>query len=288
LSKAGNIGGALTQFRLALGKEPGHIAARSWLISLLVSQQQLGPAQKWAEETVQMHPNEAICHLDLATVLEQQGRMQEALIQTRRAVELAPDDPDARLKLALRLFDLRQMPEAILACREGLRLAPTDAQVHLLLGLALGAEASKSHPARELGGREPLPSPQATPFSYADTLNGEAINHLRLVCRLLPNSPEPLAPLAWMLATNPRAELRAGPEAVKLAERATKMSLGPPTLLALAAAYGESSQYEKAIAAIEQANKLLEQEPNADLRERSQRLSEHFRKAIPFRQKRLE
>src|SRR5262249_6672059 len=130
LSKAGKFGGALGQYQWALRKDPGHVAARSWLINLLLSQEQSGPAQKFAEEAMQLHPNEVICRLDLAKVQEQQGRILESVTETSRAVELAPDHPQARLRLASRLFKLGRMSETVAACREGLRLSPTDPDLH--------------------------------------------------------------------------------------------------------------------------------------------------------------
>ncbi|MBI3861893.1 MAG: tetratricopeptide repeat protein [Planctomycetia bacterium] len=62
---------------------------------------------------------------------------------------------------------------------------------------------------------------------------------------------EPLREIAWLLATCPTAELRNGAQAVELAQEACELThfTNPAALNALAAAYAESGDFPKAIAA---------------------------------------
>lgn len=64
--------------------------------------------------------------------------------------------------------------------------------------------------------------------------------------------------LAWVLATDPRDEIRDGPRAVELARRACELSdwKDPVTLDTLAAAYAEVGAWEKAVETQERAAEL--------------------------------
>src|SRR5205823_2524574 len=78
--------------------------------------------------------------------------------------------------------------------------------------------------------------------------------------QLLPNSPEPLARLAWVLATHPDDELRRGSDALFLAGRANDLakSSSAQALDALAAALAEQRQFDQAAQTAEKARLLAE------------------------------
>ena len=63
--------------------------------------------------------------------------------------------------------------------------------------------------------------------------------------------------LAWLLATSPDAKVRNGPEAVTLAEKSVALTGGTNAayLDALAAAYAETGQFDKAVGIQKQATK---------------------------------
>ena len=65
--------------------------------------------------------------------------------------------------------------------------------------------------------------------------------------------------LPWMLATSPYPEMRCGSDAVYYAERAAAYSNGkdPWVLRALAAAYAENGDFDRAVSAEQQAMDLL-------------------------------
>ena len=64
--------------------------------------------------------------------------------------------------------------------------------------------------------------------------------------------------LAWLLATQPSPEVRNGPEAVRLAERACALTSRTNLwfLHTLAAACAESGNFTQAVAAAEEARRL--------------------------------
>jgi len=85
----------------------------------------------------------------------------------------------------------------------------------------------------------------------------EAIEDFHRVVQLQPDRAKILASLGWTLATHHDAELRNGPEAVRLAQRACQLTQYKifGAIDTLAAAYAESGQFDLAV---ETASKALE------------------------------
>ena len=73
-----------------------------------------------------------------------------------------------------------------------------------------------------------------------------------------PDDPRLAARLAWLLATAPEDSLRDGAEAVRLAERAVKVTGDrlPEALDVLAAAYAEAGRFDDATATARRAREL--------------------------------
>jgi len=88
----------------------------------------------------------------------------------------------------------------------------------------------------------------------------EALQEYREVVRLHPDDPIALNNLAWCLATNPRPELRNGPEAIRLARRAVELTgqQQPVPLGTLAAAYAADHQFAKAVEAATRAQAVAQ------------------------------
>ena len=83
----------------------------------------------------------------------------------------------------------------------------------------------------------------------------DGLQRLRDIATNAPDSPRMLDELAWLLATYPDSELRDGAEAVRLAERACALTdrRVPALLATLAAAYAETGDFSRGIAAGEEA-----------------------------------
>ena len=88
----------------------------------------------------------------------------------------------------------------------------------------------------------------------------EAIAEYRLALDGNPDLLEPLAALAWTLATSPEASLRRPREAIQLAERAAMLTSGRDVTVldALAAAYAAAGQFSDAVATEQRALDLVE------------------------------
>lgn len=181
---------AVLRFEAALRADTNDVNARSSLVSSLRAMGRHSEARQVIEEAVRMRPTEAIYHLDLASVHETNGDMEEAIAHTRRATELAPDHPFAWVQLTRRLEKLERFSDVEQAAREGLRVAPSQPELHLRLGLARAELAKFSGIA-----------PQKA-VADGDSMIAEAVMHLRLAVELAPQWPLAGNSLARILATH--------------------------------------------------------------------------------------
>jgi len=117
--------------------------------------------------------------------------------------------------------------EAAEAFSLALRITPDDAEVHCHLAAALASQHKTS----------------------------EAVQHYRAALKLVPDLPEALNNLAWVLATASDDTLRDGADAARLAERALRLPPVKGMCVAgtLAAAYAEAGRFPEAIATAEKA-----------------------------------
>ena len=128
-----------------------------------------------------------------------------------------------------------------------------------------------------------------------------AVEEFRRSLALRPNQPDLLNDLAWILATDPRPEIRNGPDAVEFAIQACGFTRGtqPVFLGTLAAAYAEEGRFDDAVsatqkahdiaaaqsAAARKANQLSAARGQQALAERELQLLELYRSHQPFREK---
>jgi spermidine synthase len=113
----------------------------------------------------------------------------------------------------------------------------------------------------------------------------KTLGERREAMRLRPNDAALLNDTAWMLATNPNASIRNGTEAVELAERALKLSVGnePAILDTLAAAYAEAGRFSEAVAAANKALDLATQRHQETLADRLRARLTLYKAGKPFR-----
>jgi hypothetical protein len=93
--------------------------------------------------------------------------------------------------------------------------------------------------------------------------------------------------LAWLLATYPDSNSRDGLEAVHLAERACALTEGrdPALLATLAAAYAETGDFSRGVAAADEALKRAQAIGDTDGVKLSENILMALRAGLPFRHK---
>jgi Tfp pilus assembly protein PilF len=104
--------------------------------------------------------------------------------------------------------------------------------------------------------------------------NREAVARLNTALELKPDSADAMNNLAWILSTCPDANIRDGPRAAQLAQRACELThyQAIPLITTLAAAYAEEGDFDKAIATTQQAIALAQQQGNAQMDDANEEL----------------
>jgi len=230
-----------------------HDAAAAFFLTL----QNTDRAAAHLTEALRVDPDFVSAHYNLATALVRLGRPSEALEHLRRAVQLRPDLVAARVNLGASLRLLKRYDEAKTELRAALGLQPGNAVAHTNLGGILSTEGRRR----------------------------EAIAEYRLALDANPDLLEPLAALAWTLATSPEASLRRPGEAIQLAERAAMLTSGRDVTVldALAAAYAAAGQFSDAVATEQRALDLVETAGAAATAESIRARLELYRRKKPFR-----
>jgi tetratricopeptide (TPR) repeat protein len=194
-----------------------------WIVA---EQKEYDDAEKHLEASLALKEDNAQAHSNLGRVLSLRGRGAEAEPHFRRALELKPKDFDIRRSYASALAEQGRAAEAVEQLREALRLR-ADMDVRLQLATLL----------------------------YQTRRLKEAVAEYRAVVAAKPDELEALSNLAWLLATSADESLRNGAEAVRLAERACRVSdyKQARALGALGAAYAEAGRFAEAVEATQRA-----------------------------------
>lgn len=273
-----------------LETNPGNIALHNDVALLYLELGQTEKAIAHFDEIVRLKPDSADAHFNLGTTLMQAGRFEEAIAQYQEALRIKPDSAAAHNNLGNVLDRQGKLDEAIAEYREVLRLQPNYSKAHNNLGFTLvkrgRAEEALGHFREALRLEPQLPDAH---YNLALALQNrgewrEAVTQFREALELRADWAPVLADLAWVLATGADDRLRDGREAVRLAERAVNLTgrRDPEALDVLAAAYAETSQFDRALEAVQQAIQLG---PSQPLAARMIERQELYRKRLPFRQR---
>jgi Flp pilus assembly protein TadD len=179
------------------------------------------------------------------------GEKEIALTHYRITLALNPNDNQARDALGVLLTSGGHWAAAEAFFDESLLREPGDYMAHITLGEIL------PHLGRQ----------------------SEAISQLEAALRSKPDGPEALNNLAWTLATGPESDLRNGPRAVELAQRACRLTDFKQTMFVgtLAAAYAEAGRFDDAMATTQKAITLAQQNGERDLLQKNRELLERYR-----------
>lgn len=248
-----------TLFHDTLAKNPMAWGMHNDLGVMLAAKKDYPAAEAQLKESLQENPDNADAESNLGQVLVLQGRQEEAASHFENALKIKPDNGEAHRRYGSLLLEQRRWREALFQYRMAMDFSPkSDVRTRLDYATCL-------HQA----GRLRL-----------------AMEQYRKVLAIDPNSTEALNNLAWLLAAAPDDKLRDGPEAVKLAERASHL---PPVRGmcvpgTLAAAYAEAGSYDAAIATAEKAIKEERAAGETHFADLNQQLLILYRAHHPFRE----
>lgn len=128
---------SLLHFRQAVEIEPSNARAHSALGVALMSQGALADAVIHFRRAIELDPNYAEGQLRLGNALERRGAPKEAASQYRKAIELDPNYAEAHNNLGSVLLKQGKLEAAIAAFRKAIALKPTSAAAHSNLANAL-------------------------------------------------------------------------------------------------------------------------------------------------------
>jgi Flp pilus assembly protein TadD len=230
---AGLTDAAEAKYRDAIRLDPFHVGAHISLGFILLSKRDLPGAEAEHREAIRLAPHFAFAHSNLGMVLQEKRDFSGAEAAYREAIRLEPHFTHTHLLLGIVLQDQGDLPGAEAEYREAIRLNRNFLVAHLNLGIVLQIKGDLA----------------AVEAEYCETV------------RLFPKSGSPHGNLAWFLATGPE-RVRDGKRAVELATRACELTEWKNAVFldALAAAYAEVGEFEKAIETEKKALAL----PNAE------------------------
>ena len=245
-------------WRDTLAKNPAAWTAHNNLGCLLAEQNKIDEAIGHFEASLKFNPRNAQAHGNLARALSLQGRFAEAETHFQAALKIKPGDADVHKSYAAALQQRGKTAEALAHAREAIQLQP-DIETRLQLATLLRASRQTR----------------------------EAVAQFREVLSLKPDSVEALNNLAWLLATSADATLRDGAEAVRLAERACRLTQDKDatTIGTLAAAYAETGRFTDAVAAGQKAFDLAIAAGNTRFAGVNQQLLTLYRAGKPYHER---
>jgi tetratricopeptide (TPR) repeat protein len=135
--QAGDVQLAEQLYRQVLLLKPDCAEAHMNLGAILQEKGKLDEAVASYQQTLSLKPDFAKAHANLGSVLAEQGKLHEAQASLERSLRLIPDNATAHNNLGHVLTEQGKLDEAAASYRRALRLKPDYAEAHLNLGVAL-------------------------------------------------------------------------------------------------------------------------------------------------------
>jgi len=123
--------------RQVLRSEPWHVNALRLLGLIALQAQDNDLARDCLSKAVQVAPDDADSHNNLAIALREQGKLKEAIASLRECIRLAPEFAEGHNNLGTVLRNQGRLPEAEESVRQALRLKPNYADAYYNLGMSL-------------------------------------------------------------------------------------------------------------------------------------------------------
>jgi tetratricopeptide (TPR) repeat protein len=197
---------------------------------------------------------------DLGTLLAARGAQAEAVEHFKASLRSNPDYPDAHVNLGRILFAQGQTKEAERHFQAAIKAQPHHAEAHRSLGTLLAQQGKPGEALRHLRVALIFQPDIRTRLDCAMLLHktgdcAGAATEFRQALLAQSDSVEALNNLAWLLATCPDPSVRNGAEAVRCAERASRLPAPEGMCVpgTLAAAYAEAGRFKEAVATAEKA-----------------------------------
>jgi len=290
LDEQGRLDEALVEYQKALWFKPTQEQTHIFMGIALAKQKKYDEAIAHYNAALELNPDSAVAQNNLGRILHTQGRLDEAVEHYNAALEIDPKLALAHNNFGILLLQKGNLTEGTVQLREAMRLNPTNSETQLNLAFALNQQQQWPE-AAELFSKivRGNPPDSKTHYEFAVALfhlhkTREAMSQYASALLIQPDFPDALDGLAWILATDANPDFRNGIEAVKMSERACKLTGGqdPVKLKTLAAAYAETSRFEDAINILRIATGLAAKSNRQELVNECSLMLEHFQRAEPW------
>ena len=240
--------------------------------------------------TIDRNPDCWMAETNLGSELLEGGDIDGAIAHLERSLRLKFDVLESHNSLANALFRKGDVDAAIAEANVALNFDPTNADTHTVLGMALMTKGRLDEAIAQLSRAvEILPNHSRAHYHLAAALaeKGEtvdAIAHYEKAIEAQPDFFEALTNLAWIFASSPEANIRNGPKAVELAEKASRLTddTSPVILRTLAAAYATNKSFDKALDTSRRALRSAQEQHNAELAEAIRREMSLYKFGLPY------
>jgi tetratricopeptide (TPR) repeat protein len=210
------------------------------------------------ERALEMVPNYAAAHNQVAIIWLDRGRLDLALPHFRQALEATPDDPEIAYNYGRALLRNGETQAAMAQLNHALTLRPNYAKALNMRGVAYAEReqyAAAIADFRSAIADDPDLDGARQNLAKALIDSGQIAQGIDLFEQVLRSSPDDamaLITLARIRATAPDPALRDGTQAVQLAQRAAALTDRHDVLTidTLAAAYAEVGRFDEAAAMI--------------------------------------
>jgi tetratricopeptide (TPR) repeat protein len=291
LQEQGNVAEAQKHYESALRLNPAYPQPHNNLGVILEAAGRLEEALRHLLTAIQLEPTYADAYNNLGMVLAHMGKADQAADAFSRAVALDPAHVKAHFNLGIVLEKKGRLADAVVQYRAAIGLDPTYANAYNNLGFALQAQGQRAEAVecfRRAVALKPADVGFRTNLAFGlqeSGQSGAAAEAFGELVRREPQWPQAAAQQAWALATNPQADQRDGPTAVRLAGKACELTGGrqPAFLDALAAAYAEVGRFPEAVRTERQAMALAAEANRPDQVSDMQRRLSLYERQQPFR-----
>jgi len=263
LQQIGRNGEARAHLELALELAPELAAAHVGMGNVLRSEGRPDLAAGEYSEALRLRPGYAEAYYNLGLTFLDRGLREKAIEPFESAVEHKSGWGLAHAKLAGLLLGCGRTAEAVPHFEAALAEFPGDAGLHDEFGVALHLERRPDEArarflaAVELQPEAFLPHVHLGNLAFDHGKDRLALDRYEEALRLAPDHPQPMARLAFFLASTPEEALRDGGRSLALAERAVDRTGGEDAhaLDALAAAHAAVGRFPEAMAAAHRAER---------------------------------
>ncbi|MGA2243603.1 MAG: tetratricopeptide repeat protein [Verrucomicrobiota bacterium] len=210
---------------------------------------------------LEVTPDNATARLNLGEAFQEQNRAENAVTNYQRSLELQPGQFEIYNNLGRLFNDQGETAKALDYCRTAVELNPRSSQSHNGLGMVLAELGRNDEALSQFSEAERLDVRSAAPHFQSGRVllklsrQTEARGQFEEALRLDRGNLAMLIYIARVLAADPDAAARNGPEALALAQEAARLAGQPQSVVldTLAMACAENGRFDEAANLAKQA-----------------------------------